>query len=115
MAKTKNNLLHGLRESTGVQIPRSESALLSINEALRRLHGEAVFILCARYSYRGILAEIGDSWVRLTQARAVEITGGDMEAQRPERETAIGSDVLIRIEFIELVAQPGWTGFELEV
>lgn len=37
--------------------------------------GEPVAVLCMRYWYRGRLAEVGEDFIVLTEAKAIEETG----------------------------------------
>jgi hypothetical protein len=74
---------------------------------LKTYKGEPVAILCCRYWYRGIVADVGDNVVTLTNPRAVEITGVSTGA-RPSREDPIPSDIHVALASVELVCQPTW-------
>jgi len=69
--------------------------------------GEAIAILCARYCYRGIIAEVHNDSVVLSNPYAVETTGL-ATAARATTETPIPSDVCILFGAIELIYQPVW-------
>lgn len=69
--------------------------------------GQPVAILCARFSYRGILSKITDDSIILAQARAVESSGAS-SSDRPNAEDPIGSSVIISLNAVELVFQPNW-------
>ncbi len=86
---------------------------LALWERLCQYEGQPVAILCARYWYRGYLAEVGKDHVVLSTPRAVEVTGSASQ-NHPEREDVIPSDVMIRIDFMEIVCQPSWVYHEME-
>jgi len=69
--------------------------------------GEPVAVLCMRYWYRGRLAEVGEDFIVLTEAKAVEETGPASQAE-PNQEDPIPSDILIKTMAIELICQPAW-------
>lgn len=79
---------------------------------LKQYEGQPVAILCARYWYRGVLKELGADYVLLKYPRAVEVTGS-AQSERPEREDPIPSDLMIRIDFMEIVCQPTWVTHDL--
>lgn len=80
---------------------------MNLGERLKRYEGQPISILCARYWYRGICAEVGNDYVVLANPRAVEVTGSS-QSERPEREDAIPSDLIIRLDFIEQISWPTW-------
>ena len=86
---------------------------MRLYERLKSYEGQPVAILCARYWYRGILKEIGEDHVLLTNPRAVEVTGSAQQ-DHPEREDIIPSDLMIRIDFMEIVCQPAWVYHEMD-
>jgi hypothetical protein len=85
---------------------------LALHERLEAYKGQPIAVLCARYWYRGILKEVGKDHVLLTNPRAVEVTGSASQ-DHPEREDVIPSDLMIRIDFMEIVCQPSWVYFEM--
>lgn len=86
---------------------------MQLHERLLGYKGQPVAILCARYWYRGILADVGEDHVVLSNPRAVEVTGSAQQ-DRPEREDPIPSDLMIRIDFMEIVCQPTWVYHEMD-
>jgi hypothetical protein len=84
-----------------------------LHERLKSYLGQPIAILCARYWYRGILREVGEDHVLITNPRAVEVTGS-AQADRPEREDIIPSDLMVRIDFMEIVCQPTWVYHEMD-
>lgn len=86
---------------------------LALHERLEAYKGQPIAVLCARYWYRGILKEVGKDHVLLTNPRAVEVTGSASQ-DHPEREDVIPSDLMIRIDFMEIVCQPTWVYFEMD-
>ncbi len=75
--------------------------------------GQPLAILCARYWYRGIVAEAGTDYVILSHVRAVEVTGPAAEP-RPQTEDPIPSDMVIAVGAIEQFCQPYWVWHELQ-
>jgi hypothetical protein len=84
-----------------------------LSEILEAYIGQPLAILCARFNYRGILSKVGDNFVVLAQARAVESSGASSQ-ERPSNEDPIGSSVIISINAIELIYQPNWCFAPLE-
>ena len=78
-----------------------------MKDALQMYIGQPLAILCARFNYRGILSVVGEDYVVLAQARAVESSGASSQ-ERPSNEDAIGSSVIISLNAVELVYQPSW-------
>lgn len=78
-----------------------------MKDMLKRMLGEPVAIFCARYIYRGILAEVGTDSVRLTTPFAVEVSGRATR-ESPETEDSIPSDLIISLGSVEIVCQPTW-------
>lgn len=74
-------------------------------EFLKKLIGERVFIICVRYSYRGILAQVGDDYLVLSHSAAVEQMGS-ATSEKPAQEDNIGSWVMISLDAVEIVFQP---------
>ncbi len=85
----------------------------TLAQGLEELINTPVAIMCARFCYRGILAEIGEDWVRLTNPRAVEQTGPSNNAE-PSIEDPIPSDVFVSLGAVELVFVPAWASHEME-
>lgn len=86
---------------------QTTTANRTIEAVLSEHLGQPIGILCARYWYRGILSEIGDRWVRLTNAYCVEQTGV-FTATKATIEEPFPSDVLLKLDFVEIIAQPAW-------
>ncbi len=86
---------------------------MNLSERLKSYVSQPISILCARYWYRGILAEVGDDHVVLSSPRAVEVTGSS-QSDRPEREDPIPSDLIIRLDFVEQICQPTWVYHEMD-
>jgi hypothetical protein len=63
--------------------------------------------------YRGILKEVGEDHALLTNPRAVEVTGSASQ-DHPEREDVIPSDLMVRLDFVEIVCQPSWVYHEMD-
>jgi len=78
-----------------------------LSDILQSYLGQPLAILCARFNYRGILSKVGQNFVVLAQARAVESSGASSQ-ERPSNEDPIGSSVIISVNSIELIYQPNW-------
>lgn len=81
--------------------------MTGMKSMLERMIGEPVAIFCARYIYRGILKEVGDDAVLLTNPCAVEVTGR-ASRETPEAEDPIPSDLIISLGAVEIACQPTW-------
>jgi hypothetical protein len=79
----------------------------TMKDALQAYVGQPLAILCARFNYRGILSTVGEDFVVLAQARAVESSGASSQ-ERPSNEDPIGSSVVISLNAVELIYQPNW-------
>jgi len=66
---------------------------------------QKVAILCARYNYRGVLAEVEQDHLVLSNACSVEVSGPSNSA-KARTEDPIGSSVVIMKDAIELIYQP---------
>lgn len=78
-----------------------------LSQYLETKKGEPIAILCMRYWYRGILAEVEDDFIVLQNALAVEQTGRAAGEQAPT-EDPIPSEVIIKTMAIELICWPTW-------
>ncbi|MEM7820532.1 MAG: hypothetical protein QW761_02965 [Candidatus Aenigmatarchaeota archaeon] len=79
----------------------------NLKDFFMRFQDEPIAILCVRYWYRGIVKEVGDSYVILGEPFAVEETGPTTD-ETPRFETAIPSDLMISFAAIEIACQPTW-------
>ncbi len=79
----------------------------TMREALNGYVGQPLAVLCARFNYRGILSTVGEDFLVLAQARAVESSGASSQ-ERPSNEDPIGSSVVISLNAVELIYQPNW-------
>ena len=64
-------------------------------------------VLCARYQYRGVVAEVHDDHLVLANAVSVEVSGPSM-GERATNEDPIGSSLVILYGAIEIIYQPRW-------
>lgn len=104
MAKSKVNIDRVAIEKTKAQ---------TMKDALQAYVGQPLAILCARFNYRGILSTVGEDFVVLAQARAVESSGASSQ-ERPSNEDPIGSSVVISLNAVELIYQPAWSFASLD-
>ena len=88
-----------------VDVAGTKSTLM--RDALAAYLGQPLAVLCARFNYRGILSAVGNDFLVLAQARAVDSSGASAQ-ERPSNEDTIGSSVLISLNAVELVYQPNW-------
>ena len=86
----------------------------SISDALAEYKDQPLAILCARYWYRGMLREIGEDFVKLSDVRAVEVTGA-ASSLVPQTEDQVPSDMIISVGAIEQVCQTAWVWHEMPV
>jgi hypothetical protein len=84
-----------------------------MKDALQMYIGQPLAILCARFNYRGILSVVGEDFVVLAKARAVESSGASSQ-ERPSNEDSIGSSVIISLNACELIYQPNWAFHTLD-
>ena len=75
---------------------------------------EPLAILCARYWYRGMVRAVGTDYVKLSDVRAVEVTGAATSVV-PQTEDPVPSDMIISVGAIEQVCQPAWVWHEMPV
>ena len=71
--------------------------------------GQPVAVLCARYQYRGILSKVAKdgSCIVISDAKSVEVSGPS-SATKPNTEDEIASDVMVKLDAVEIVYQPRW-------
>lgn len=91
------------RDLVAVEKTKAES----MKDVLRAYVGQPLAVLCARFNYRGVLSTVGEDFLVLAQARAVESSGASSQ-DRPSNEDPIGSSVVISLNAVELVYQPNW-------
>ena len=94
-----------------VAVEKTKATIMK--DALQMYIGQPLAILCARFNYRGILSVVGEDYVVLAQARAVESSGASSQ-ERPSNEDPIGSSVIISLNAVELIYQPVWCFFSLD-
>lgn len=87
--------------------------MMKLTERLVKYKDEPIGVLCARYWYRGILSEVGEDYILLTNPRAVEVTG-PASAATPSTEDPIPSDLIISTNAIEQLCWPTWVSHELK-
>jgi hypothetical protein len=88
-------------------VPVEKTKATVMKDALGMYIGQPLAVLCARFNYRGILSTVGEDFLVLAQARAVESSGASSQ-DRPSNEDPIGSSVVISLNAVELVYQPNW-------
>lgn len=74
---------------------------------IERFLNEPVAVLCVRYKYRGIVSEVGEDFVVLSNAFAV-ISGDSATSETIQREDTVPSDLMISLDAIESICQPVW-------
>jgi hypothetical protein len=88
-------------------VPVETTKAKFMRDALEGYVGQPLAVLCARFNYRGILSVVGEDFLVLAQARAVESSGASSQ-ERPSNEDPIGSSVVISLNAVELIYQPNW-------
>ena len=76
-------------------------------EKAMQLRGRRVACWCVRYTYRGVLSEVHDDCLVLTDPFVVEISGGNMEA-KVKTEDPIPGEVIVKLDAIEILYTPNW-------
>lgn len=76
-------------------------------DVVKQYVGQKVAVLCTRYQYRGVLSDVSETHITLSNACAVEISGPS-SANTPNTEDIIGTSVHINVRAVELVYQPNW-------
>lgn len=72
-----------------------------------KYRGQPIAIMCIRYWYRGIVSEVSDTHVILSNAHAVDRTGASTN-EKAAREEALPSDWLVTYQSIESAGFPTW-------
>ena len=79
----------------------------AFQKRLKTYSNQKISVLCNRYTYRGVLSEISNDYIILSDATAVERSGASGREQ-PVCEDPINGTVLVMNQFIELIFQPKW-------
>jgi hypothetical protein len=82
------------------------------SEVAEKFVGQKVAVMCARYQYRGVLSEVNDDCLILSNATSVEISGAS-QSEHPQTEDAIGGSVVIKSDAVEILYQPPWCNAKL--
>jgi len=85
----------------------------NLRELFECYKGQPACILCMRYWYRGIVSLVGEDFVILTNARAIEQTGA-ASGNAPGREDIIPAPIAVKFMSIELITQLGYAWLEME-
>ena len=75
--------------------------------AAKQYEGQKCAVLCARYQYRGVLANVNKECLVLADATAVEVSG-QTNSEAPQTEDAISGAVTIKNDAVEIIYQPQW-------
>ena len=67
--------------------------------------GEAVYVYCARRGYRGIVEEVGEDGVLLSNPYVI-FDADSYLSEKMREEFLVPSDLLIALDAIEAVSQP---------
>ena len=79
----------------------------TMGEALQAYIGQPVSIICARFNYCGIVSSVGQDYVILANAHAIE-ESGPSSGERPVTSDCITSSVVISLAAVVIVMQPRW-------
>lgn len=102
MAKSKSN----------VKVPTIKGSD-SLSEVLAQFIGQPIAMLCARFTYRGILSSVGSDHVVIAQARAVESSGASSQEQATT-EDVVGGSIIITLNSVETFYWPNWVDHSLD-
>lgn len=81
-------------------------------ERLKMYEGQAIAIICVRYTYRGIVSEVRHDCVTLRNCWAVE-EAGPASGQKCKAEDKIPGELDISLAAIEIFFQPPWASAEM--
>jgi hypothetical protein len=84
----------------------------NIKSFAEKFVGQKIAVLCARYQYRGVLTEVADDHIVLSNSRAVESSGAS-KSNTPSSEDPIDSEVMISLGAVEIIYQPNWANAPL--
>lgn len=70
--------------------------------------GQRIAVLCVRYHYRGVLAEVGEDFMILSNATIVELSGPSNN-ETPSSEDPMNGSAIIKLDAIEIAHQVRWT------
>ena len=76
-------------------------------DVLRAYMGKKIGIWCVRYTYRGVVKEVGEDYLILSSAYMIEVSG-TADKDKPEREDALPNDLIIPFQAIENIMRPQW-------
>ena len=79
----------------------------NFTEVAKKFVGQKVSLICARYQYRGILSEVTDDCVVVSNAVSVE-QSGPASGQRAITEDPINGSVVIKSDAVEILYQPAF-------
>ena len=82
-------------------------------EYLLSRKGEAVYLNCARWGYRGIVEEVGDDGVLLSHPFMI-FDSNSYTTEKVKEEYVIPSDILICLDAVEVICQPTWAFYGYE-
>ena len=101
MAKSKGN--HDRVDISNERVKK----MTDLKDVLQEYIGSHVAVLCARFNYMGILSSVGQGYLILAQAHAVE-ESGPSNNDAPVTADNIGSSIIISFAAVEIVFQPNW-------
>lgn len=74
---------------------------------LEKFLNQPIAIFCVRYKYRGIISEVGEDFIILSNPFAV-ISGDSSTSDTIQREDAVPSDLMVSLDAVESACQPVW-------
>jgi len=80
---------------------------MNMKEYISSKLNEPVGIVCMRYTYRGIVTEVGDDCVILKNAYCIDQNALATD-EKPRREELYPADIVIPTETIAHLSQPTW-------
>ncbi len=81
---------------------------MKASECFEKFKGQKIVMQCARYVYWGRLSEVGDDYIILADAVAVEETG-PCSGPEPRTVDPIGGSIVVSLDAYEIMMQPEWS------
>jgi hypothetical protein len=78
-------------------------------ENLSRFIGSNIYVVCARYAYRGVLSEVTDDGQAMVLSNVAAVQqSGSAQGEAPISEDPIGGSMVIMTGAIESISQPNF-------
>lgn len=81
-------------------------------EHLRKIIGQKIVFICARYTYWGIISEVSDDIVVLSYPVSIEVSGS-ANGDTPTQVDPIPRSIYINLNAVEIAFFPKWVDDDL--